>query len=49
MTTDQIECIEEGVTAPIVTLRRLAGALEPNVRISSGDGLGSVEFEAHAA
>ena len=50
MTADEIECIEEGGTAPTITLlRRLARALEANVRISSGDGLGSVEFEAQAA
>jgi hypothetical protein len=50
MTADEIACIEEGGTAPTITLlRRLAGAPEPNVWISSGDCLGSAEFEAHAA
>jgi transcriptional regulator with XRE-family HTH domain len=50
MTADEIECIEEGGTEPTITLlRRLAAALEADVRISSGDDLGSVEFEAHAA
>lgn len=50
MTADEIECIEEGGTEPTITLlRRLAAALDADVRISSGDDLGSVEFEAHAA
>ena len=50
MTADEIECIEEGGTAPTVTLlRRLAAALDADVRITAGDDLGSVGFEAHAA
>jgi DNA-binding XRE family transcriptional regulator len=50
MTTDQIECIEEGGTEPTITLlRRLAAALDADVRITAGDDLGSVGFEAHAA
>jgi transcriptional regulator with XRE-family HTH domain len=50
MAADEIECIEEGGTGPTVALlRRLAAALDADVRISAGDDLGSVEFEAHAA
>jgi transcriptional regulator with XRE-family HTH domain len=50
LTPDKIECIEEGGTEPTVTLlRSLAGALDADVRISPGDDLGSMEFEAHAA
>jgi len=50
MTADQIECIEEGGTEPTFTLlRRLAAALDADVRITAGDDLGSVGFEAHAA
>lgn len=50
MTDDDIECIEEGGTAPTVTLlRRLAAALDADVRLTSEDGLDSVWFEAHAA
>ncbi|MBB5778619.1 helix-turn-helix domain-containing protein [Nonomuraea jabiensis] len=50
MTEDEIECIEEGGTAPTVALlHRLAAALEADVRLTSGHDLGSVWFEAHAA
>jgi transcriptional regulator with XRE-family HTH domain len=50
MTADQIECIEEGGSEPTITLlRRLAAALDADVRITAGDDLGSVGFEAHAA
>ena len=50
MTTDQIECIEEGGTEPTITLlRRLAAALDADVRITAGDDHGTVGFEAHAA
>jgi transcriptional regulator with XRE-family HTH domain len=50
MTTDEIECIEEGGTEPTITLlRRLAAALDADVRITAGDDLGSVGFETHAA
>jgi transcriptional regulator with XRE-family HTH domain len=50
MTTDQIECIEEGGTEPTIPLlRRLAAALDADVRITAGDDLGSVGFESHAA
>ncbi|MEW1848051.1 helix-turn-helix domain-containing protein [Nonomuraea angiospora] len=50
MTGDEIECIEEGGTAPTVALlRRLAAALEADVWLTSGHDLGSVWFEAHAA
>jgi transcriptional regulator with XRE-family HTH domain len=50
MTADQIECIEEGGTEPTITLlRRLAAALDADVRITAGDDLGSVGFESHAA
>jgi transcriptional regulator with XRE-family HTH domain len=47
MTTGQIECIEEGSTeATINLLRRLAVALDADVRITARDNLGSVGFEA---
>ena len=50
MTTDEIECIEEGGTEPtIALLRRLAAALDADVRITAGHDLGSVGFETHAA
>jgi transcriptional regulator with XRE-family HTH domain len=50
MTTDEVECIEEGGTEPtIALLRRLAAALDADVRLTPGHGLGSVGFEAHAA
>ena len=50
MTSDEIECIEEGGTEPTVSLlRRLAAALDADVRLTPGHDLGSVWFEAHAA
>lgn len=50
MTPDEVECIEEGGTQPtIALLRRLAAALEADVRLTSGHDLGSVWFETHAA
>ncbi|GAA3213541.1 helix-turn-helix domain-containing protein [Nonomuraea helvata] len=50
MTEDEIECIEEGGTAPTVALlRHLAAALDADVRLTAGHDLGSVWFEAHAA
>lgn len=50
MAADEIECIEEGGTEPTITLlRRLAAALDADVRITAGDDLGSVGFESHAA
>jgi len=50
MTTDEIECIEEGGTEPTVALlRRLAAALDADVRLTAGHDLGSVWFEIHAA
>ncbi len=50
MTTDDIECIEEGGTEPTVALlRRLAAALEADVRLTPGHDPGSVGFETHAA
>ena len=50
MTTDEVECIEEGGTEPaIALLRRLAAALDADVRLTPGHGLGSDGFEAHAA
>ena len=50
MSTDEIECIEEGGTEPTVALlRRLAAALDADVRLTSGHDLGSVWFETHAA
>lgn len=50
MTDDEIECIEEGGTEPtIALLRRLAAALDADVRLTPGHDLGSLWFEAHAA
>lgn len=50
MTEDDIECIEEGGTEPtIALLRRLAAALDADVRLTAGHDLGSVWFETHAA
>ena len=50
MTDDEIECIEEGGTEPTVALlRRLAAALDADVRLTAGHDLGSVWFETHAA
>ena len=50
MTVDEIECIEEGGTEPtIALLRRLAAALDSDVRLTPGHDLGSVWFEPHAA
>lgn len=50
MTEDEIECIEEGGTAPTVALlRHLAAALEADVRLTAGHDLGSLWFEPHAA
>lgn len=50
MTTDEIECIEEGGTEPtIALLRHLAAALNADVRLTPGHDLGSVGFETHAA
>lgn len=50
MTDDEIECIEEGGTEPTIPLlRRLAAALDADVRLTSGHDLGSVRFETYAA
>lgn len=50
MTEDEIECIEEGGTAPTVALlRHLAAALDADVRLTPGHDLDSMWFEAHAA
>ena len=50
LTADGIECIEEGGTEPtIALLRRLAAALDSDVRLTAGHDLGSVWFETHAA
>jgi transcriptional regulator with XRE-family HTH domain len=50
MTADEIECIEQGGTEPtIALLRRLAAALDADVRLTPGHDLGSVGFETHAA
>ncbi|MFC7329832.1 helix-turn-helix domain-containing protein [Marinactinospora rubrisoli] len=50
MTIDEIECIKEGGTAPTVTLlRRLAAALNADVRLTAGHDIDSVRFEPHAA
>lgn len=50
MAEDEIECIEEGGTEPTVALlRRLAAALNADVRLTAGHDLGSMWFESHAA
>jgi len=50
MTDGEIECIEEGGTEPTIPLlRRLAAALDADVRLTPGHDLGSVWFETHAA
>ena len=50
MSTDEIECIEEGGTEPtIALLRRLAAALDADVHLTAGHDLGSLRFEPHAA
>jgi ribosome-binding protein aMBF1 (putative translation factor) len=50
LTDDEIECIEEGGTEPTIPLlRRLAAALDADVRLTAGHDLGSVWFETHAA
>jgi transcriptional regulator with XRE-family HTH domain len=50
MTTDEIECVEEGGTEPTIPLlRRLAATLDADVRLTPGHDLGSVGFETHAA
>ena len=50
LTDDDIERIEEGRTEPTVPLlRRLAAALNADVRLTAGHDLGSVWFETHAA
>lgn len=50
MKGDEIECIEEGGIEPtIALLRKLAAALDADVRLTPGHDLGSVGFEAHAA
>jgi DNA-binding XRE family transcriptional regulator len=50
MTTDEIECIEEGGAEPtIALLRHLAAALDADARLTPGHDLGSAGFEAHAA
>jgi DNA-binding XRE family transcriptional regulator len=50
MTTDEIECIEEGGTEPTVALlRHLAAVLDADVRLTAGHDLGAVGFETHAA
>jgi transcriptional regulator with XRE-family HTH domain len=47
---DDIERIEEGGTEPTIPLlRRLAAALDADVRLTPGNDLGSLWFEAHAA
>ena len=47
---DDIERIEEGGTEPTIPLlRRLAAALNADVRLTGGHDLGSVWFEPRAA
>ncbi|MBE3000773.1 helix-turn-helix domain-containing protein [Nocardiopsis sp. HNM0947] len=50
MAPDDVECIEEGGTPPTVALlRRLAAALDADVRLTPGDEEDAVRFEPHAA
>jgi transcriptional regulator with XRE-family HTH domain len=50
MTAGEIECIEEGGSEPtIALLRRLAAALDADVRLTARHDLGSVTLEARAA
>ena len=50
MTADEIESIEEGGTElTVALLRRLAAALDADMRLTAGHDLGSVWFEPHAA
>ena len=50
MNPEDVECIEEGGTAPtVVLLRRLAAALDADVRLMAGNESSSVRFEPHAA
>ena len=50
MTSDEIECIEEGGTeSTIALLRRLAAALDADVRLTAGHDPDSLWFEPHAA
>jgi transcriptional regulator with XRE-family HTH domain len=50
MSTDDVECIEEGGTEPTVALlRQLAVALDADVRLLPGHDPGSLRFETHAA
>ncbi len=50
MEQDDIECIEEGGTAPTVELLRLlAAALDADVHLTAERDLGFLRFEAHAA
>jgi transcriptional regulator with XRE-family HTH domain len=50
LTDDDIERIEEGGTEPTIPLlRRLAAALDSEVRLTAGHDLGSVRFDTHAA
>ncbi len=49
LTDDDIERIEDGAEPTIPLLRRLAAALDADVRLTAGHALGSVWFETHAA
>ena len=50
LTDDDIERIEEGGTEPtILLLRRLAGALDADIRLTGGHDLGSVWSETQTA
>jgi transcriptional regulator with XRE-family HTH domain len=50
LTEDDIKCIEEDGTEPTIPLlRRLAAALNADVRLTPGHDLGSVWFETRAA
>jgi transcriptional regulator with XRE-family HTH domain len=50
MTIDEVGCLEEGGTEPTVALlRRLAAALDADVRLTPGHDFGSVGFETHAS
>ena len=50
LSEDDVECIEEGGTAPTVPLlRRLAAAFDAEVHLTAGHDLGSMWFESSAA
>ncbi|MFZ3593922.1 helix-turn-helix domain-containing protein [Streptomyces sp. BH104] len=47
---DEVECMEEGGVQPTLELlRRVAAALDADVRLTAGHDLGSLLFEARVA